>query len=253
MTEATVEGVAVMEVKPRIGVSRRGERMFWLGMCVALSVAVFAGFSRTYFLKSYFGAPALSPLIHIHGLLFTSWMVLLVVQTTLVAANQTRVHRKLGVAGGVLVALMVVAGTAAAIKMAALGRSPPGAPPPLVFLTIPLFEMMTFPTLVGLGLYYRKRTDYHKRLIMIATIAISSAAIARLPLPIMRYGPPAFFGCTDLFLVPIVIFDFVGRGKIHSATAWGGGFLIASQVGRLLIGGTAAWQAFAAWLTSFAT
>src|SRR5262249_27937283 len=123
---------------------------------------------------------------------------------------------------------------------------------PLVFLTIPLFEMITFPTLAGLALYYRKRTDYHKRLILIATIAISSAAIPRLPLSIMQYGPPAFFGMTDLFLVPIVIFEFATRGKIHPATAWGGAFLIVSQVGRLLIGGTAAWHAFAEWLTSFA-
>ncbi len=252
MSEATIADVRD-GAKLRTGVSRRAERAFWTGLSVAVAAAVFAGFSRSYFLKYYFGAPPLSPLLHLHGLLFTSWMVLLLVQTSLVAANQTKVHRKLGMAGGVLVVLIVVAGVAAAIKMAALGRSPPGGPPPLVFLTIPLFEMVTFPVLVGLGLYYRKRTDYHKRLIMIATIAISSAAIARLPLSIMQYGPPAFFGCTDLFLVPIVIFDFVSRGRIHPATAWGGAFLIASQIGRLLIGGTAAWQAFATWLTSFAT
>jgi hypothetical protein len=251
MSEATIADVR-NGAKPRGGVSRRVERAFWMGLCVAVAASVFAGFSRSYFLKYYFGAPALAPLIHLHGLLFTAWMVLLLVQTSLVAANRTWVHRQLGMAGGVLVVLMVVAGVMAAIKMAALGRSPPGVPP-LVFLTIPLFEMVTFPVLVGLGLYYRKRTDYHKRLIMIATIAISSAAIARLPLSIMQYGPPAFFGFTDLFLVPIVVFDIVSRGRIHPATAWGGAFLIVSQIGRLLIGGTAAWQAFAAWLTNFAT
>ena len=112
--------------------------------------------------------------------------------------------------------------------------------------------MITFPTLIAAGLYHRKRTDYHKRLIVIATIAISPAAVARLPLSIMRFGPPAFFGLTDAFLIPIVVYDFVTRGKIHPATLWGGLFVISSQVLRLIVGGTAAWEAFARWLTSFA-
>jgi hypothetical protein len=236
----------------RVATSRKGERIFWSGLCWAIAAVVFAGFSRTYFLANYFNGPPLSLLVHAHGLVFTSWIVLLLVQTTLVASNQTKVHRKLGMVAIGLVVLMVVLGTAAAIKMAALGRSPPGAPPPLVFLTIPLFEMVTFPTLIGLGLYYRKRTDYHKRLIVIATIAISSAAVARLPLSIMRFGPPAFFGLTDAFMIPIVVYDFATRGKIHPATLGGGLFVIGSQILRLIIGGTAAWEAFARWLTSFA-
>lgn len=251
MSEATLAEVKPV-TKPRVADQRRGERIFWSGLCWAIAAVVFAGFSRTYFLTYAFQGPPLTLLVHAHGLVFTSWIVLLLVQTTLVAANQTKVHRKLGVAGGVLAVLMVVLGTAAAIKMAALGRSPPGGPPPLVFLTIPLFEMITFPTLVAMGLYYRKRTDYHKRLIVIATIAISSAAVARLPLSIMRFGPPAFFGLTDAFLIPIVVYDFASRGKIHPATLWGGLFVIGSQVLRLVVGGTAAWDAFARWLTSFA-
>ena len=250
MSEATVEE-AVPAARPQAAVSRRSERIFWSGMCWALAVVVFAGFARTYFLTYAFNGPPLSLLVHAHGLVFTSWIVLLLMQTSLVAMNQTKVHRKLGVIGGVLAALMVVLGTAAAIKMAALGRSPPGATP-LVFLTIPLFEMITFPTLVAAGLYYRKRTDYHKRLIVIATIAISSAAVARLPLSIMRFGPPAFFGLTDAFLIPIVVYDFATRGKIHPATLWSGTFVIGSQVLRLVVGGTAAWEGFAKWLTSFA-
>jgi hypothetical protein len=251
MSQATVEEVEQV-VKPRVTVSRRGERMFWSGLCFAIAAVVIAGFSRTYFLTYYFGGPPLSLLVHAHGLVFTSWIVLLLVQTSLVAANRTKVHRKLGIVGGVLAVLMVVLGTAAAVKMAALGRSPPGAPPPLVFLTIPLFEMITFPTLIAAGLYYRKRTDYHKRLITIATIAISSAAVARLPLSIMRFGPPAFFGLTDALMIPIVVYDFATRGRIHPATLWGGLFIVGSQILRLIVGGTAAWETFAKWLTSFA-
>jgi len=253
-TEATIEKIENVEiaVQPRPAVSRRSERIFWSGLCWALAAAVFAGFSRTYFLTYVFNGPPLSLLVHAHGLVFTSWIVLLLVQTTLVASNQTKIHRKLGMAAAGLVVLMVIFGTPAAIKMAALKRSPPGTEP-LVFLTIPLFEMITFPTLIAAGFYYRKRTDFHKRLIVIATIAISSAAVARLPLSIMRFGPPAFFGLTDAFMIPIVVYDFATRGKIHPATLWGGLFVIGSQILRLIVGGTAAWESFAMWITSFAT
>jgi hypothetical protein len=252
MSEATIEKVEI-GVKPRLADQRRTERIFWSGLCWAIAAVVFAGFSRTYFLSHYFNGPPISLLVHAHGLVFTSWIVLLLVQTTLVASNHTKIHRKLGMVAIGLVVLMVVLGTLAAIKMAALGRSPPGGPPPLVFLTIPFFEMVTFPTLIAAGFYYRKRTDYHKRLIVIATIAISSAAVARLPLSIMRFGPPAFFGLTDAFMIPIVIYDFATRGKIHPATLWAGLFVIGSQILRLIVGGTATWDTFARWLTSFAT
>lgn len=231
--------------------TRQLDRYFYTGMTIALMLTVFAGFARTYFLKQYYGTPTLSPLVHLHGLAFSSWMILLLIQTTLVAASQVRVHRQLGIAGVVIVALMVVLGTVTAIQAAALGHAPPGAPP-LSFLAIPLFEMITFPTLVAAGFYYRRRPDIHKRLMLLATISISSAAVARLPLAILRFGPPAFFGLTDLFIAAIVCYDLFTRRRIHPATAIGGAFVIASQILRVAVSGTAAWQSFATWLTQWA-
>ena len=73
--------------------------------------------------------------------------------------------------------------------------------------------------------------------------------MARVP-GINAFGPPVFFGLTDLFVVALVVYDFTARGKIHPATLWGGLFLIASQPLRLVIGSTAAWTTFAHWLMS---
>ena len=232
--------------------SWRRERLFFIGMTLALAVTVFAGFARSYYLKLHFGTAPLTSLVHLHGIVFSSWIVLLLIQTTLVAANRTQIHRRLGIAGAVVAVLMVVIGTATAIRAAALGHSPPGGPPPLVFLAIPLGEMIVFPTLVGAAFYYRRRTDTHKRLMLLATIDIAGAAVARLPLAILRFGPPAFFGLTDLFLVPCIAYDVLSRGRIHPATLWGGLFIVAAQVLRLLISGTPAWLQFASWLTQWA-
>ncbi len=238
-----------MAVHPRIITVRRRERLFYVGMASAILITVFAGFSRSYFLKAQFGTPPLSLLLHVHGLVFTSWILLFLAQTTLVATRRPDIHRRVGVFGGVLAVLVVVVGTATAIIRVKQGATVPGVPP-LNFLAIPLFDMVVFAILVSAGFYYRHRADGHKRLMTLATIALLPAPIARLPLAVIREGGlPAIFGVADLFLVGCLIYDLVAWRKIHRATVSGGLVILASQPLRLMISGTAAWVAFAAWLT----
>ena len=232
------------------GLSRRSERLFFTGMAVAFLAAVFAGFARSYYLRPYFGTPPPTLLLHMHGFVFTSWILLLLVQTTLVAANRTRVHRRLGVAGAVVAALMVMLGTVTAIVRAPTGELAADGTPALAFLTIPLGDIVVFAMLVSAAFYFRRRADMHKRLMLLATIAILPPATARWPLAfIQQVGPLAFFGLADLFIVPLLAYDVLTRGRLHRVTLIGALFLVASQPLRLLIGPTAAWLAFARWLT----
>ncbi|HXE74788.1 MAG TPA: hypothetical protein VNN18_03995 [Candidatus Xenobia bacterium] len=223
------------------------DRWFFGGMGVAAAVTVFVGFAPTYFLKDLLGGPPLTPLRHVHGFLFTSWIVLFIVQTSLIAARRTDVHRRLGVVGGVLAGMMVVLGTALAVEVVRRGVAPPGVGSPLAFFAVPLFDMVMFAGLVACGLYYRRKPETHKRLMLLATISILDAAIARWPL-VAGTGPLVFFGLTDLFIVAGWFYDFRTRGKVHSAFLWGGLALIASQPLRLLVAGTDAWLAFARWV-----
>jgi len=238
-----------MAVQPRIITVRRRERLFYMGMAMAILVTVFAGFSRSYFLKAQFGTPPLSLLLHLHGLVFTSWVLLFLAQTTLVAARRADIHRRLGVFGGVLAALVLVLGTATAIIRVKGGSAPVPGVPPLAFLAIPLFDMLLFAILVGAAFYYRHRADVHKRLMTLGTIALLPAPIARLPYEFMKAGPPAFFGVADLFIVALLVYDLATRRRVHPATIWGGLLILASQPVRLMIAGTPAWLAFAGWLT----
>ena len=230
--------------------SKRRERLFYTGMAVAFVITVFAGFSRTFYLRPYFDARPLIPLLIFHGIVFTSWLALLIIQTTLVASNRTRIHRRLGIAGGALAVLMIIIGTSTAIIRAKLAPAPLEGVSPLVFLTIPLGDMLVFAILVGAAFYFRRRVDVHKRLMLLATIAILPAAVARLPFAfIQQYGPLAFFGLTDLFIVPCLIYDCVTRGRPHRATVLGGALVVISHPLRLVIGNTHGWLAFATWLT----
>ena len=229
--------------------SKSRERLFYIGMVIAIVITVFAGFSRTFYLRPYFQTQALIPLLILHGVVFSSWIVLLVTQATLVATKRMRTHMRLGIAGGLLASLMILIGTVTAI-VRAKGPSPVPGVNPLSFLTIPLGDMLIFASLVGAAFYFRRRADTHKRLMLLATIAILPAAVARLPFAfIQQYGPLAFFGLSDLFIVPCLIYDIVTRGRPHRATVLGGALIVISHPLRLVIGNTHAWLVFATWLT----
>lgn len=240
-----------MQATPAIN-RRRRERWFYISMSIAAVITVFAGFAPTYYLRPYFNTAPLMPLLHLHGLVFTSWLALFLVQTTLVAAHRTDIHRRLGILGGVIATLMIVIGTVTAVIRASQGATPVPGVSPLSFLVVPLGDMFVFAILVGAGFYYRRRSDVHKRLMMLATISILAAAIARLPFAITQAGPPAFFGITDVFVLACISYDLITLKRVHRATALAGLLIVASQPLRLMLGGTHAWLAFAGWLTHLA-
>jgi hypothetical protein len=229
--------------------SPASDRPFFLTTAIVIALVVFAGFAPTYYLRGYFQSGALPPVFAVHGAVFSAWVVLFVVQAALVSARRTDIHRKLGVVGAVLAVLMLVVGYQAAIAAARRGFSTPGLPPPLVFLAVPMFDLVVFAGLVGAALWYRRQPATHKRLMLLAMLAVITAAIARLP-GVLPLGPPAFFGLTDLFLVAAIAWDKWTHGRVHRAYIWGGLFLVLSQPLRLVISGTQTWQTIAAWLTS---
>jgi hypothetical protein len=228
----------------------RYDRTFYSGMAIAMALAVFIGFARTFYLSWYFGTDAtisggpISPLVRVHAALFTAWVLLFLVQTSLVAAHRVAVHRRMGVAVAVLAGLMVVAGTTIALATARRGGAPPGIGPEQ-FLAIPLGDIAGFATLIVLALCMRRNKEAHKRLMLLAYLAILAAAVARFP-GVLPLGPLAFYGFTFIpFLAAAILYDRITRGRIHPVYLWGGGLLIASVPLRLMISTTPAWHRLA--------
>lgn len=232
------------------------ERLFYTGMAVLVFAAVFLGFARSFFLKPWFpGHPAPpEPFFMLHGAVFAAWFALLVVQPSLVAAGRTDLHRRLGLAGAVLAVAMVVVGIQGALMAATRPGGFIGVPiPPLVFLVIPFTDMIVFAILVGMAIARRADAQSHKRLMLIASISLLSAAIARWPLELMATPSPAvFFGITNAFLFAIVVRDLATTRRLHPATLWGGLLVVISQPLRLAVAGTEPWLAFARWATGVA-
>lgn len=227
----------------------RGERRFWSGMAISMAVAAFAGFAPSYYLKSHFSfGPTLTPLLRLHGAVMTAWLVLLVTQTTFIAARRVQWHRRLGIVGSLLAVALILLAAHTAIQRARDGLLGEGMVPPLQFLAIPLMSILVLPLLIGSAIYFRKRSDFHKRLIVLATVEFISPAAARLAILAGATPLPGLL-LNDLFILAIVARDLVTLRRVHPATLWGGLLILISQPLRFLISGTHAWLAFAAWLT----
>lgn len=227
------------------------ERRFYTGISIAILATVLVGFARSFFLRPLFPdwpSPA-ERVFYVHGAVFTAWIVLLVTQASFVATGRTDIHRRTGGFGAGLAALMVVLGVYAALIAA---RRPGGfidvPVPPLQFLAVPFFDVVLFGGLVALAIAKRGEPQMHKRLMLLATINLTTAAIARWPV-VSALGPPAVFGTTDLFIAALAAWDVRTRGRLHPATLWGGLAILVSQPLRLLVSGTEGWLAFARWAT----
>jgi len=238
--------------KPSIGLpGRRYDHVFFSAMALLVLVTVFVGFARTYYLAGVFHAALPSRIIHLHGAAFSCWVLLLVTQASLVSAGRVDIHRRLGIAGFLMACLMVLLGVLAATD--ALVRS--GGNPntdPKVFYIIPMTDMLVFAILVFFAFRARANPPAHKRLILVATVALMIAAIARWPVALVHRNPVAAALLSYLFLLILVAYDFWSTRKVYRATLWAGAFLIFVQQVRIPIGKTAAWQAFAAWVLSIA-
>ena len=229
-------------------VARRcSDDRFFVGFALVILTIVAVGFAPTYFLAGVFRAKLPSAIIHVHAVIFTSWILLFVFQIALVSSHRTKLHRQFGVFGGLLAAGVVVLGFLAATDSYARGFSPPHSGiPPSTFYAIPMFEIGTFATLVCAGFSTRKNGPAHKRLMLIATIELLGPAIGRWPIGLLHTIPPLISGVILLLLLVMAAYDYWTLHKIHGATALGGGFVILSQTLAFPVGHSIPWRLFAA-------
>jgi hypothetical protein len=223
----------------------RADRAFYRRVSVAFLVASMVGFARTYFLKAAFHTPPLTPLLHVHGLVATAWLVLLVVQTGLVSARRVDLHMKLGIAAALVAAAFVPLGLMVPLAMVRHGAVTPDR---LVFLIFALSQALMFGGCVAAAMWYRKRPEVHKRLILVGTAVMITPALARLlvflPIPA---GPRPVIALvmSTAFLLAGMIHDWRTRGRVHRLYLWATLAIVLSGPLRSALGHTEAWQSLA--------
>ena len=228
------------------------DHRFFRTMAYVASATIVVGFSQSYFLKTFTGAPPLPLFVHMHAMIFSSWLILYVVQSALVAAGRVDLHRRLGFVGAALAVLMLLVGLATAILAAKSGyRGIPGllAPSPQVFLIVPLRDIFLFSLFAGLGLFFRRRPAFHKRMMLLALVGgLTPAGVARLP-GISAF--PALVGAILLiFHLACPVYDFARNRRIYPSYLCGA--LLSSVLAApvlLKLGTSPAWLRAADWMT----
>ena len=229
---------------------RRFDRRLYLGASLIFFALVFWTFARTFYLKPFFRTPPLSALLHIHGAVMTGWVVLLVVQTSLIAAHRVQWHRRLGVFGAVWGALVVLFGSITTLRAAA--REVRGhtdfAAGQVVITSLDLLQMLFFAAFVAIAIWQRHRTDYHKRLMLLTIACMLPDALARLPVSFMT-NQLILVGM-DGFIMICVGIDTLWHRRLHPAFAWGALLFVAAFHLALYFTQTRAWIAFGESLVS---
>ena len=195
-------------------------RFFFVVMACAVIVTVFTGFAPTFYLRGSFTQNRpMSVLLHVHGIVFSAWVSLFLVQTLLIARGSRRLHQRLGWIGAGVAGAMVILVTAAVIEQL---RRVNGFPPPPLAVALSLFDIIVFATLVGAALYFRKRSDWHKRFMLSATIVLLGAPMFRAVIHLIARSDMAKVSIVstllvDAFFLPCFAYDLLTRRRIHPA------------------------------------
>ncbi|OOG46067.1 hypothetical protein B0E50_17225 [Rhodanobacter sp. C01] len=200
-------------------------RFFYLGMSLLVAVVVIFGFSHTI------GTNLLHPdrprplILHFHAIVFSGWVALFITQSALVRTSRVTLHRSLGMFGAMLGGLLPFLGITTAVVMQHWHGSQDGAGN--AGLSLPFNDMVTFSIAFGLALYWRRRLEFHRRLMLIATCCLTGAAFARFPENVVPEN--AFYACVDLLVLLGVVRDLLVARHVHVVYRYGLPCMIASQ------------------------
>jgi hypothetical protein len=162
----------------------------------------------------------------------------------LAASGRADIHRRLGVVGLALAPFIVVLGVLVANEM--LGRlwAVPGFDAKAIY-AVALSEILGFAVPVVFAFLLRRKPTFHKRLVLVGTIAMMTAGFGRWPVHFLLHKPlPAMMATFGLLLL-LTAYDLLSMRRIHRATALGGTWVVFIELTAVAVSHTAAWQSFA--------
>ena len=234
------------------GDRKASERKFYSRMAIFMVVLVFIGFAPSFYLRNIVPAyprpnPTLPPAVIFHGLPFTLWMALVVVQTQLVSTRRVETHMKLGTAAMLLAIALIPVMYLTAVWGVARESHPPFTDG-LNWTAIPLAVIPAFAFLIYEAWRRRREAQWHKRLMLSATILfVAGPGFSRIPL-----APPIFWGFTIQLLVgilvlfaPLFVWDRRTQGGVHPATWTGFTVALAAAIVPLALIYTNSWAGVA--------
>ncbi len=248
--------------------ARLESRNFYVWMAGACVLVAFGGFAETFWLqlpaRTFVGAP----LIYLHGALFSAWTLFFFLQTALVAGGRIRDHRAWGIAGVSLATALVLVGMATAVHSLTTRLALGYGDQARAFVIVPISDIVLFTAFFAAAIANISRPERHKRWMLLATIGLLPAAVARVFFllatgggPGLRPGLPApppvqiALGpglIVDLLVVAAIAYDWRTRGRPHPIYLVGLAVMLAVQLLHGPVSATPAWRGFADYLAGFA-
>jgi hypothetical protein len=246
MTSADLQLTPVRAPAPFRSFHKR-DRDFFAVMVGLIWLGILMGFVPDIFSHIRSGT-SFPPIVHIHAAAFVGWLVLLTAQAWLIRTRRPDIHRKLGIAGMVLAAAMVVLGPATAIIVEQANWGSPASRP--IFLAVQITDILAFAGLAGAAFVLRRDPPAHKRLILLATLYISDAGFSRWlgPTFARELGAGylgmfvALYFANDILILAMGGYDLVTRKRLQSVYVAGVVWVFANQVIADLLYHAPAWK-----------
>jgi hypothetical protein len=218
----------------------RSDDIFFPAMALLILVIVVTGFAQSYFLAGMVRAKLPSAVVHVHGALFVSWIFLLMLQASLMALHKVKLHMTLGILGFILPPLMVIVGTLTLFGSIRRGQIDV---PPEILLAGDLENLLIFIVLISWGMLAHRASAFHKRLMILGTMAITGPAIDR-----WGFGLNVTLGVILALPLLILVYDLWSIRRVHRTTAVAFG-MIATLIFTLFpVSRLGFWQQLISWI-----
>ncbi|MEQ8858199.1 MAG: hypothetical protein RIC56_06090 [Pseudomonadales bacterium] len=231
---------------------------FFFWMTIVMAAIVFSGFGISYIAPMATGSlPALAPVVHVHGVVYFLWLILLVVQAALINRGDVVLHRSLGLFGIGVAASLIIFGTIISVLFAA--RALAASDPTIYGVTyISLVAVLGFGLLFWLAIRNIRDPAAHKRFILLATTVFIIGGLNRIYLALFGIGFESHltylpkYLTVDLLIAALVCYDWRTLGSVHRATLIGGAVNVVPQVLHVPIVESSSFVALTRWLGQLA-
>jgi hypothetical protein len=202
---------------------------FYFLMSLLIAVTVVYGFSHTIDHNLIHPWPLPPFVLYIHAIVFPGWVVFFIVQSALIRSHNVRVHRKLGWLGVGLAAAIVVVGAWTAISIVRFSIEQKDPFNSTAFTIVQVMDLACFAVPFALAIYWRKKPEFHRRLILIASCALLDAAFGRFPELPLVFSPAG----VDALICLGVIRDLVVEHQVHKVYLYALPILVVCQIAAM--------------------
>ena len=258
--------IAYTGARSSVSAATTAGQWFFVWMALIALGITFVGFLPTYLIPVSTGTFTRPPLVHLHGLTMLLWMLLFTGQAWLAATGRMTTHRTFGMLGLALAtAGLILLVTTVVVNINVVEQTVPDAGPQLRGRDAGnIIRSVVFVGLVAAGVMNTRRSDVHKRFMLVANIIILAPALGRIarvyllgnpdipPIPAEIRLPMAMFVllASEALIAAAIWYDWREKGRPHSVTLLGAalipGLLVLNVAGR--VGTTDGWQSFMLWM-----